>query len=74
MRRGASREDLSTAIDGMRLGSFNAFLTKLTFRFVPLKRAYTREDFERFLAETACERLEIDQSPIGLELSLQRAA
>ena len=74
LRRDASREELSTAVDGMHLGSFDAFLTKLTFRFMLLKRAYTREDFERFLAETSFEQIEIEQSPIGLELSLQRAA
>jgi|SRR5580700_1849164 ubiquinone/menaquinone biosynthesis C-methylase UbiE len=42
LRRDASRESIRQAVDGMNLGVVNAIITKLTFRFMLLKRAYTK--------------------------------
>jgi hypothetical protein len=46
----------------------------LTFRFVLLKRAYTRHEFERMLAQTKFGPIDIQQGPIGFELWLDRTA
>jgi ubiquinone/menaquinone biosynthesis C-methylase UbiE len=73
LRKDASRERVSGAVDDMNLGKVDAFLTKLTFRFMLLKRAYTRADFERFLSQTKFGPIRIEQSDTGLELSLERA-
>jgi len=73
LRKDASREQVSGAVDDMNLGKVDAFLTKLTFRFMLLKRAYTRADFERFLSQTKFGPIRIEQSATGLELSLDRA-
>ncbi len=73
LRKDASREQVSGAVDGMNLGKVDTFLTKLTFRFMLLKRAYARADFERLLSQTKFGPVRIEQSDIGLELSLERA-
>lgn len=56
----------------MHLGGFDSLITKLTFRFMLLKRAYTRVDFERLLAQTRFGIDRIEENAIGLELSLER--
>jgi len=74
LRRDASKESVSQAVEEMRLGRVNTFLTKGTFRFMLLKRAYTRKEFEAFLAQTKFGPIEIKEELTGLELSLRRSA
>lgn len=73
LRKDASLEDIAQAVDEMKLGAVNAFLTRLTFRFMLLKRAYTKQDFERMLAETRFHHADIQESGIGFELVLTKA-
>jgi hypothetical protein len=56
----------------MKLGTANSIITKLTFRFMLLKRAYTKREFEQFLAETKFGRIEIQEDLMGLELLLEK--
>jgi ubiquinone/menaquinone biosynthesis C-methylase UbiE len=72
LRRDASRQSVAAAVDDMGLGTVNRFITKLTFRFMLLKRAYTRKEFEHFLSRTKFSPVEITEDRIGLELSLCR--
>jgi ubiquinone/menaquinone biosynthesis C-methylase UbiE len=73
LRKDTSREAVAQVVDGMKLGVVNRTLTKLTFRFVLLKRAYTKTDFERMAAETRFDKLEIRESLIGLEILLNKS-
>jgi ubiquinone/menaquinone biosynthesis C-methylase UbiE len=72
LRKDASPESINQAVDGMGLGVSNSIITKLTFRFMLLKRAYTRHDFDQFLAQTDFRRIEIQEDLIGLELLLEK--
>jgi hypothetical protein len=45
-------------------------MTTLAFRFMLLKRAYTRKEFEGLVSTTKFRRVEIQQDLIGLELLL----
>ncbi len=74
LRRDTSNHSIGQAIDAMRLNPVNALITKLTFRFMLLKRAYTRIEFEQFLSQTQFSPIEIKEDLIGLELSLHRSA
>jgi ubiquinone/menaquinone biosynthesis C-methylase UbiE len=74
LRRDASRESVSEAVDGMGLGPVNKAITKLTFRFMLLKRAYTRAEFQQFLSRTGFGPVEIQESLTGLELLAKRPA
>lgn len=72
LRKDATKQTVSEAVHNMHLSAVDTLLTKLTFRFVLLKRAYTREQFEQMLSETKFEQISIKENPLGLEVSLQR--
>jgi ubiquinone/menaquinone biosynthesis C-methylase UbiE len=74
LRRDTSKESISQAVDDVNLGAVNAIITKLTFRFMLLKRAYTKDEIERLLAQTAFKQIEIRESLTGLEIWLRKAA
>jgi len=73
LKKDATPESISEAVDRMHLGPVNTIITKLTFRFMLLKRAYTREEFKRLLAQTKFDHFKIREDLIGFELCLQRA-
>jgi ubiquinone/menaquinone biosynthesis C-methylase UbiE len=72
LRRDASMQSISQAVQAMHLGTVNAMITRLTFRFMLLKRAYTREEFRQLLAQTKFGPIDIREDLIGLELALTR--
>ncbi len=72
LRRDASKEAINQAVAGMKLGAVNGIITALTFRFMLLKRAYTRSEFEQFLAQTEFRRVEIRENLTGLEVALAK--
>jgi len=73
LRRDASQESVNKAVDDMHVGAINGVITKLTFRFMLFKRAYTKSEFERMLAETPFGSGEIAEGLISLEASMCRA-
>ena len=72
LRGDAPRESVSQAVNEMHLGLVNRILTKGAFRFMLLKRAYTKDEFEQFLSETRFGRREIHESLLGFELVLHK--
>jgi len=72
LRKDASHESVAAGIHGMRLGKLNSFITKLTFRYMLLKRAYTKSELEEMVSYTDFGSIRIKENPIGLELSMQR--
>lgn len=72
LRGDASAEEISRQVDGMGLTTLNRMMTKLIFRTVLLKRAYTREQFERLLGQTKFSGVEIAESDVGLEIALTK--
>ena len=76
LRRDASYESIQQAVAAMRVGVINGIITKLTFRYMLLKRAYTKTEFEALVSNTKFHRAEIREDLLGLEilLSKERAA
>ena len=74
LRKDATRESIDEAVEKMDLSRLNGLLTKLTFRFMLLKRAYTRNDFVQLLSETKFTNVQINEAPIGFEISMRRAS
>jgi ubiquinone/menaquinone biosynthesis C-methylase UbiE len=72
LRRDTSNERIGQAVEEMHLGAVNRMITKLTFRFVLLKRAYTKGEFEQFADQTKFDAVEIEEGPIGLEVMLHK--
>jgi len=72
LRRDTPQKAVNQMVDEIHLGLGSAVLTKLTFRFMLLKRAYTRGEFEQFLSQTRCGKVDIQESLTGLEVWLEK--
>ena len=72
LRRDTPQQEINRHIDAMNVGSVNATLMKWTFRCMLLKRAYTREEFERMIAEAGWQKHEIGEAPVGFEITLTK--
>jgi len=51
-----------------------AWLTKMTFRFMLIKRAYTQEEFLRMAEKSRFGACRIDAGPIGFEVRFTKPA
>jgi len=72
LRRDASRQALDDAVNGMGLNAVNRIMTKMTFRFMLLKSAYSKEHFEHMGAEAGFSALDVQVVDIGLEVTLRK--
>lgn len=68
LRRDANPAEVSEAVNHMGLGWVNRTVTRLTFRFMLLRNAYTREHFQQMLAQTQFRKTDIVESGIGFEV------
>ena len=72
MRGDASREALDRHVDGMGLSMFHRIMTRLAFRTVLIRSAYTQEQFRTMLARTEFSQVDIVEADIGLEISMTK--
>jgi ubiquinone/menaquinone biosynthesis C-methylase UbiE len=70
MRGDASPDSMKQAAKGLKTGTVNRTFVYLTFRFMLVRRAHTRAEFERMIGQTGFRQLEIRESLIGLEILL----
>lgn len=72
LRRDASRKSIDQFVDGMGMSALSRAFTKMTFRFMLLKRAYNKDDFLAFLAQAEFRGVDIEESATGLEIWLEK--
>ncbi len=72
LRRDTPREEIYRYIDAMKLSAVTSILTKWSFRFMLLKRAYTREEFEQMIADSGWQKYDIHDAPVGFEITLMK--
>jgi len=72
LRKNAPMEDINRHVDTMGLSPWNRLITKLTFRFMLLKSAYTRAQFEHMLAQSRFRTIDIQERGIGFEITLTK--
>jgi len=72
LRHEATLDEIDAEVRGMGLSAVNALITRLTFRFVLLRRAYTRDALERMARASHFERDDIDIQGIGFEWRLTK--
>jgi ubiquinone/menaquinone biosynthesis C-methylase UbiE len=74
LRRDASMRDISTYVDRLHLGIFGSVMTRLTFKLMLLKRAYSQAEMQEMLRRVpfATARVELDE--IGFEARFTRAS
>jgi ubiquinone/menaquinone biosynthesis C-methylase UbiE len=68
LRRDASTEEIDEEVGKMGLNGVNTFLTRMTFRFMLLKRAYSRKEFLEFFTRAGFRNVRIEQNLVGLEV------
>ncbi len=67
LRRDASMTMISTYVDRMGMGVWNGLFTKMIFRFMLIRRAYTAPEFKQMLAKVPFTRTWIEADEVGLE-------
>jgi len=72
LRKDASRDEIAAEVRHMHLSAINALLTHWTFRFVLVKRAYTRAALETMVAASRFGTCEIMADGITFELQLAK--
>ena len=72
LRRDVPMEEIRRYVDGLHLNLLNRWFTLLTFRFMLLKRAYTKEELEGMLARAGFAKTEVQINEIGMEAQAQR--
>ena len=72
LNRDASTESISRAVDDMGLNLVNRLVTKLIFRTMLLRRAYSRREFEQMLAEVDFRSVAIQEAEIGFEILMTK--
>jgi len=72
LRRDVSMREVNKYVDGLGLSFVSAMFTKLTFRFMLIKRAYTQPEFEAMLRQVPFATTRIDANAIGMEVWFER--
>jgi ubiquinone/menaquinone biosynthesis C-methylase UbiE len=73
MRKNATRREIYEEVDKMNQGAISAAFTRLALRDLR-RRAYTRAEFERMIAETPFGTTRISEGGIGFEIRLGKPA
>lgn len=68
LRKDAPLEEIDRFVKESGRGRIDAWLTKMTFRHLLLKRAYTQSDFTRMAAESRFGGCTVHPVPIGFEV------
>jgi ubiquinone/menaquinone biosynthesis C-methylase UbiE len=72
LRKNASIEDIDSYIKGVDVGWLNSLIYRLTFRYLLLPRAYSRESFTAMASSSSFGDADIQESGIGLEVTLRK--
>src|SRR5262249_2066099 len=70
LRPDASPEALNAEVKKMGLGRCNSLMTKLTFKFCLLKRAYWRDQFKQLASQSPFKTCEIQEDLLGVAVML----
>ena len=74
LRKDASLDEIDTYVSQSGRSGFDAWLTKMAFRCMLIKRAYTKEDFIRMAQESRFGSCQIKAVPIGFEVRFTKPA
>ena len=70
LRGDASPHEISSHVNRMGLSPFNRIMTKLAFKVMLLKSAYTKDQFQQMLAQTEFSKVDISEADIGFEITM----
>jgi ubiquinone/menaquinone biosynthesis C-methylase UbiE len=72
LRRDVSMKTIQQYVDQLGVSYASGLMMKLTFRFMLIRRAYTRVQFSQLVAQSSFGRYALTEEPISLELWLTK--
>ncbi|MGA2039658.1 MAG: class I SAM-dependent methyltransferase [Bryobacteraceae bacterium] len=72
LRRDVSMREIQRYVRGLGLSPWNRFATSLTFRFMLLRRAYTKQEIETMLEGLGFRKAEVRTNEIGMEVWVEK--
>lgn len=72
LRRDVSQKAINTCVDNMGLNSLNSLITKWTFKYMLIGRAYTKDDMRQFVSQTQFSECNIQETLLGFEVWLKK--
>jgi ubiquinone/menaquinone biosynthesis C-methylase UbiE len=72
LRKNASMDDIDSYIKSVDLGWMDSLIYKLTFRYLLIPRAYSKERFMEMASSSSFGAAEIEESAIGLDITLRK--
>jgi ubiquinone/menaquinone biosynthesis C-methylase UbiE len=72
LRRDATPGAIDEAVSKMNLGWFDRILTRLTFRHMLVKRAYTSSAFRQMVTAAEFQTIRVEEGLIGLDVWLKK--
>jgi ubiquinone/menaquinone biosynthesis C-methylase UbiE len=72
LRKNASMDDIDSYIESVDLGWMNSLIYRLTFRYLLIPRAYSKESFMEMASRSSFGAAEIEESGIGLDITLRK--
>ena len=70
LRRDVPQEVIEEYVDNMGLNRIDSLITKWIFKYMLIKRAYTKGEITEFVSRTEFRKCDIQETPIGLEIWL----
>lgn len=74
LRKDVSLEEINSYVEASGRKRLDAWLTKMAFRHMLIKRAYTREDFVRMAGQSQFGTCAIETVSIGFEVRLRKSS
>jgi len=72
LRRGASLGAINEAVAHMGLDYFSAWSTRMAFRFMLIRRAYTKLEVDQFLEKTQFGSRRVEETEMGMDIWLDK--
>jgi ubiquinone/menaquinone biosynthesis C-methylase UbiE len=72
LRGDTTMQDINREVDRMHLDAINAWLTRMAFRGMLLKNAYTRDAMKAMVAQTRFKTCDVTSDTIGMEVTLTK--
>jgi ubiquinone/menaquinone biosynthesis C-methylase UbiE len=72
LRRDVTPAAIRREVQGLKLGPINSFVVRQIFRFMLIKRAYTKGEFRELIADSPFQAGDVQESLTGVEITLTK--
>jgi ubiquinone/menaquinone biosynthesis C-methylase UbiE len=72
LRRDVSKDTIDKCVNNMVLNRIDSLVTKLTFKHMLIKRAYTKDEIREFVTKTSFRKCEVQEDPMDFEIWFEK--